>query len=172
MRFSVAILLSLLAVPVLADGYGVQDGYQHDTVLFQFVTAPTTPAPVALVPSPTLSQGQVVLSQAQMQQIAAMVVQQLRAQRLQAAPEPAPRHRENSVVVTYQAVAIIAQSCMQCHTAPAGRGKVNLFDASGAFHPSISKAAIFAAVKDDSMPKTPQKLTTEQKELLRRWSQS
>ena len=174
-KFLTACILSLIALPAFADGY---DDYAHDTVLFQFVTAPTTPAPVAYVPPPTLPQGQVVLTQEQMQQIAAMVVQQLRAQQVPAAtglpatPAAAPSPRENPAVLTYQAVAILATSCMQCHTGPAGRGKVNLFDAGGAFHPGVGKGAIYAAVKDDSMPKTPQKLTAEQKDILRRWSQS
>lgn len=85
--------------------------------------------------------------------------------------EEAKAAPKNNAAIVYQAAAIAATSCMECHTKGSEKGKVVLFDEQARFGPSVSPAEIYKAVADDSMPHgKQQKLTTDQKAILKRWA--
>jgi hypothetical protein len=68
--------------------------------------------------------------------------------------------------LTPRVAALLQSRCADCHSHP-GRGKVDLFDAQGRYAPNVSLRAIWESVRDDTMPRSPQKLNKDEKELIR-----
>ncbi len=68
-----------------------------------------------------------------------------------------------------QVASLTKMMCAQCHSGTAARGGVVLFNNQGAYQPNIPPSVIVAAVRDDRMPRSPNKLSIEQKALLEAW---
>ncbi len=68
-----------------------------------------------------------------------------------------------------QVAGVLKQHCMQCHAGANARAEVRLFNDQGAYDPNLPMAAIIAAIRTNRMPKGPNKIPPEQKNLLEAW---
>jgi cytochrome c553 len=86
-----------------------------------------------------------------------------------AATPPATPAAAGGVDVS-RVAAILAPACARCHSADKHKGGVTLFNAAGAFAPSVSPRAIVDSVVSDEMPAGGPPLDAAGKALLKQWA--
>lgn len=134
------------------------------SVLLMNLSSALLPPPVTIAPQALLeAQGTNGAMLQRMEALERKLDLLLQQPMTQAAPAASARPTIQQVAGT------LKMHCAQCHSGANSRAEVQLFNDQGAYQPNVPPAVILAAVRGDRMPKGPNKLPREQKDLIEVW---